>query len=72
MGVGGGVVTTVQQSGLALGVATLGTLFVGLEATGIGTAFVVSLAVQAAIMLGIAAGSLTLPHLHARPEPSAA
>lgn len=67
VGVGGGVVTTVQQSGLALGVATLGTLFVGLEKTGVGTAFVVSLAVQAAIMLAIAAGSLTLPHLQARP-----
>ncbi|MCX4427577.1 MFS transporter [Streptomyces mirabilis] len=67
VGVGGGGVTTVQQSGLALGVATLGTLFVGLEKTGVGTAFVVSLAVQAAIMLAIAAGSLTLPHLQARP-----
>jgi hypothetical protein len=48
-------------------VTTLGTLFVGLEKTGVGTAFVVSLAVQAAIMLAVAAGSLTLPHLHARP-----
>lgn len=67
VGVGGGVVTTVQQSGLALGVATLGTLFVGLETAGIGTAFVVSLAVQAVIMLAIAAGSRTLPHLHVRP-----
>lgn len=67
VGVGGGVVTTVQQSGLALGVATLGTLFVGIEKTGVGTAFVVSLAVQAAIMLAIAAGSLTLPRLHVRP-----
>ncbi|MFJ3303859.1 hypothetical protein ACIPSA_12180 [Streptomyces sp. NPDC086549] len=60
------MVTTVQKSGLALGVATLGTLFVGLEKTGVGTAFVVSLVVQAAIMLAIAGGSLTLPHLHAR------
>ena len=51
---------------LPLGVATLGTLFVGLEKSGVGTAFVVSLAVQAAIMLAIAGSSLTLPHLHAR------
>jgi len=72
VGVGGGVVTTVQQSGLALGVATLGTLFVGLETTGVGTAFVVLLAVQAAIMLGIAAGSFTLPRLHSGPARSAA
>ncbi|MFG2525507.1 hypothetical protein [Streptomyces sp. NPDC048527] len=39
---------------------------VWLENAGVGIAFVVSLAVQAAIMLAIAADSLTLPHLHAR------
>lgn len=42
-------------------------LFVGLEKTGVGTAFVVSLAVQATIMLAIAAGAHTLLHLRARP-----
>lgn len=31
-GIGGGVLTTTQQTGLALGVATLGTLYLSLSA----------------------------------------
>jgi MFS family permease len=38
-GIGSGVLITLQQSGLALGVATLGTLYVALEPRGINNAF---------------------------------
>lgn len=50
-GVGSGVLITLQQSGLALGVATLGTLYLALEPTSIAQAFGTVIAIQLAIIL---------------------
>jgi MFS family permease len=62
-GAGSGVLTTTQQSALALGVATLGSLFLALAAdgTGVRTAFIVVLAVQVVVAIGVAAGARGLP-----------
>jgi hypothetical protein len=63
-GVGSGILTTTQQTALALGVATLGSLFLSLShASAIGTrdAFVVVLAVQVAVAGIVAVASRTLP-----------
>jgi hypothetical protein len=62
-GVGSGVLTTTQQVSLAVGVATLGTLFVSLARSGVGTlhAALVVLAVQALVAAGIVVGSRGLP-----------
>jgi hypothetical protein len=60
-GVGGGVLTTLQQSGLALGVATLGTLYLGLNGGGTGFAWIVG--IQVAIALVMSAGSRLMPNL---------
>ena len=60
-GVGGGVLITLQQSGLALGVATLGTLFLGLGAGGAGFATII--AIQAGLAVVLALGSRGLPNL---------
>jgi MFS family permease len=63
-GVGGGVLTTMQQTSLAAGVATIGSLFLSLEpaqALGVRNAFVVVLAIQAAIAVVVAIGATTLP-----------
>jgi hypothetical protein len=61
-GVGGGVLVTIQQSGLALGVATLGTLYLGLETHGISQAFAAATAAQIAIMAVLAIASRAVPH----------
>lgn len=61
-----------QQSALALGVATLGSLFLSLSSThsiGVRAAFVVVLAVQVAVAVLVAAGSRLLPAPEARAEP---
>ncbi|MFI9046400.1 MFS transporter [Streptomyces sp. NPDC053427] len=61
-GVGGGVMTTSQQSGLALGVATLGTLFLALlPSVGIRDALLAALLTQLAIVLGTTVLALRLP-----------
>ncbi len=63
-GAGSGVLTTMQQVSLAVGVATLGTLFVALAApTRLGTlhAALVVVLVQVAVAAGIALGSRGLP-----------
>jgi EmrB/QacA subfamily drug resistance transporter len=62
-GAGSGVLTTTQQTALALGVATLGSLFLALAAdgTGVSTAFLVVLAIQVAVAIGVAAGARSLP-----------
>jgi MFS family permease len=62
-GAGSGVLTTTQQSALALGVATLGSLFLALagDGTGISSAFIVVLAVQVVVAVGVAAGARRLP-----------
>jgi MFS family permease len=61
-GVGGGVLVTIQQSGLALGVATLGTLYLGLESHGISEAFAGATAAQIAITSVLAIASRAVPH----------
>jgi len=62
-GAGSGVLTTTQQTALALGVATLGSLFLALagDGTGVSTAFLVVLAIQVAVAIGVAAGARSLP-----------
>ncbi len=61
-GVGGGVLATTQQSSLALGVATLGTLFLSLAGSlGMRDAFVIALLVQLAATAGAVALSTRLP-----------
>jgi MFS family permease len=67
-GVGGGVITTIQQGGLALGVATLGTAFVTLESHGIGNAFAILVGAEAVMMVLIAGGSRWMP-AHHRAQP---
>jgi MFS family permease len=71
-GVGGGVLTTTQQTALALGVATLGTLYLSLSAEpgwGVRDAFVAVLAVQITVAGALAALSGRLPH-PGTPEPA--
>ncbi|MFF2813186.1 MFS transporter [Streptomyces sp. NPDC058000] len=61
-GVGGGVMVTTQQSGLALGVATLGTLFLSLlPSVGIRDALLAALLTQLVIVLGTTLLGLRLP-----------
>ncbi|MGF0171780.1 MFS transporter [Streptomyces sp. Marseille-Q5077] len=61
-GVGSGVMITTQQSSLALGVATLGTLFLSLAATmGMGDALIITLVVQLAGVALTGLLSLRLP-----------
>jgi MFS family permease len=68
-GIGGGVLVTLQQSGLALGVATLGTLYLGIGAGGDG--FATILTIQAGIALIIAIGSRAMPSLATAPATAA-
>ncbi|WP_107058996.1 MFS transporter [Streptomyces sp. NRRL B-1347] len=61
-GAGSGLGQTVQQSGIAVGVATLGSLFLALEpGLGMRDAFAIVLGAQLAGLLGLAALSLRLP-----------
>jgi EmrB/QacA subfamily drug resistance transporter len=62
-GTGAGVLTTTQQTALALGVATLGSLFLSLAAdgTGVSTGFLVVITVQVVVAIGVAAGARGLP-----------
>jgi len=63
-GVGSGVLTTTQQTFLALGVATLGSLFGSLSAPdslGVKSAFVLVIAIQAVLSFGVALLARTLP-----------
>ncbi|GAA4199736.1 MFS transporter [Actinocatenispora rupis] len=61
-GAGAGVLSTTQQSALALGAALLGGLFVGLVGPlGTGTALVVVLLVQCVTLVGIAVAARRLP-----------
>jgi EmrB/QacA subfamily drug resistance transporter len=73
-GAGSGVLTTTQQTALALGVATLGSLFLALagDRTGVRTAFVVVLAVQVMIAVAVAAGARGLPGWRRRPAAAVA
>jgi MFS family permease len=62
-GAGSGVLTTTQQVALALGVATLGSLFIALAGDGVGMrdGFLVVLAIQVVVAAGIAIGARWLP-----------
>jgi MFS family permease len=60
-GVGSGVLITLQQSGLALGVATLGTLYLALQPAGIPQAFAVAIGIQLAIILVLVLCTRLLP-----------
>jgi len=74
-GVGSGILTTTTQSALALGVATLGSLFLSLDAPdslGMRTAFVGVLGVQTAMALLVAVAVRGLPQPRARTERVAA
>jgi len=68
-GAGSGVLTTTQQTALALGVATLGSLFLALAAdgTGVRKAFIVVLAIQVVVAAGVAIGARRLPGWRPRP-----
>jgi MFS family permease len=65
-GAASGVLATTQQVALALGVATLGSLFIALAADGTGMrdGFLVVVAVQVVIGLGLALGARRLPGWH--------
>jgi MFS family permease len=62
-GAASGVLTTTQQVALALGVATLGSLFIALAGDGVGMrdGFLVVVAVQVVIAAGLSLGARTLP-----------
>jgi EmrB/QacA subfamily drug resistance transporter len=62
-GAGSGVLTTTQQTALALGVATLGSLFLAMASDGAGvrTGFITVLAIQIGIAFAVASGARRLP-----------
>lgn len=62
-GIGSGVLITLQQSGLALGVATLGTLYLALAPDNIAHAFAGVEYVQMGIVALLAVGAAALPRL---------
>jgi MFS family permease len=64
-GIGSGVLITIQQSGLALGVATLGTLYLGLAPHGASHAFAAVEYVQIGIVALLAIGAAALPRFTA-------
>jgi len=60
-GIGGGALITLQQSGLALGVATLGTLFLALKPHGFAHAFAAAIGVQLVIVICLVLATRALP-----------
>jgi hypothetical protein len=60
-GIGSGVLITLQQSGLTLGVATLGSIYLALEPHSIPTAFGTAIGIQLGIVVCLAAASRFLP-----------
>ena len=60
-GTGSGVLVTVQQAGLALGVATLGPLYTALNSHGTAGAFAITTGIQVLIAAAIAIGSRRMP-----------
>jgi MFS family permease len=60
-GIGGGVLITLQQTGLALGVATLGTIYLALEPHSIPQAFAASIGIQLTIILLLVLAVRILP-----------
>jgi hypothetical protein len=57
------VLTTTQQTALALGVATLGSLFIALAGDGVGMrdGFITVVGIQLVIAIGLALGARRLP-----------
>lgn len=60
-GVGGGVLVTVQQSGIALGVATIGGIYLALATSSVPHAFAAAVGIQIAVVAALAAAIRTLP-----------
>jgi MFS family permease len=60
-GIGGGTLITLQQAGLALGVATLGTLYLALEPHGVAHAFAAAIGVQLGIVVVLVLATCALP-----------
>jgi EmrB/QacA subfamily drug resistance transporter len=73
-GAGSGVLTTTQQTALALGVATLGSMFLALagDGTGVKTGFVAVLAIQIVIAFVVMGGARRLPGWRRREQPAQA
>jgi EmrB/QacA subfamily drug resistance transporter len=73
-GAGSGVLTTTQQTALALGVATLGSMFLAMadDGTGVRTGFIIVLAIQIAIAFAVAGGARRLPSWRRREQPAEA
>ncbi len=69
-GAGSGVLTTTQQTALALGVATLGSMYLTLagDGTGVRTGFIAVLAVQLVIAFAVAGGARRLPSWQRREQ----
>jgi EmrB/QacA subfamily drug resistance transporter len=67
-GAGSGVLTTTQQVALALGVATLGSLFIALSGDGVGMryGFLTVVGIQIVIAIGLALGARRLPGWRSR------
>ncbi|MEU5347522.1 MFS transporter, partial [Streptomyces sp. NPDC020766] len=63
-GIGSGVLITLQQSGLALGVATLGTLYLALAPHNIAHAFAAVEYVQMGIVALLAIAAAALPRFN--------
>jgi MFS family permease len=60
-GIGGGIIVTLQQSGYALGVAILGSLFLGMQAHNPSGGFAWVVGIEAAVGVYVAIGSYLLP-----------
>ena len=62
-GIGGGAMVTLQQAGYALGIATLGSLFLSMGSHHISSGFGWVVGIEAAVAVFIAAGSFLLPRI---------
>jgi len=60
-GIGGGVLITLQQAGLALGVATLGSVYLALAPHGVPNAFATAIGIQFAIIMLLVLSVRILP-----------
>jgi MFS family permease len=70
-GIGGGTLITLQQSGLALGVATLGTLYLAVVPHGIAHAFAAAIGTQLAIVVLLILATRELPVFTRSSKPEA-
>jgi MFS family permease len=73
-GAGSGVLTTTQQTALALGVATLGSLFLAMAGDGAGVrnGFITVLVIQVAVAMVVIVGARRLPGWRRLAQPAAA